>query len=549
MAKIPGNKPPTSKTPATEAEPTKKNAEAPRAPKTKVKGRVLPKPKPSIGDKFEDAMGKGLDKTLHAMTKAGLAEPIIKKGLKIAGAPGASKDTPPEFLEGIAKSAANILRGEYGCRATKKSFEERSGNFISQALQGSPMGEELKEVDAFHNEAFVREMEQTSGARFSDGNKVEFLIDGPQSFGKRFELIDNAKESISLMTWHIYEDDTGIEMCKRIAAKAREGVEVKVIVDDKIAMRSTGEKTLKVLEEAGAKVIRWSDPENCAVGNHCKLMIIDNEAAVVGGMNPGNVYSHASQTEAVESYDGPKWRDTDMLVEGPAVIDNLELFAAFWNEQVFAFSEVYDPEIYGTVYADKDALLAKVGKPGKSKAAVVNHVPDDDNFKIYSSILKAIDGATKTIDIENAYFLNLPGLEQLLQAALMRGVQVRILTNSKTSVDEPLVSEPIMKSLPELVESGAEVYLKKGDTLHSKFMIVDGSFVSVGSLNLHPRSLFYDAEMAMSLIDPDAAATLGKAFENDLEDKFAQKIDKTADLKVKSTWYNRFIKKYFYDHL
>jgi len=53
----------------------------------------------------------------------------------------------------------------------------------------------------------------------------------------------------------------------------------------------------------------------------------------------------------------------------------------------------------------------------------------------------------------------------------------------------------------------------------------------------------------MSLIDPDAATTLGKAFENDLEDKFSQKIDKTADLKVKSTWYNRFIKKYFYDHL
>ena len=60
----------------------------------------------------------------------------------------------------------------------------------------------------------------------------------------------------------------------------------------------------------------------------------------------------------------------------------------------------------------------------------------------------------KTIDIENAYFLNVPGLNQLLHAALMRGVEVRILTNSKTSVDEPLLSEPIMKSLPDLVESG-----------------------------------------------------------------------------------------------
>ena len=53
----------------------------------------------------------------------------------------------------------------------------------------------------------------------------------------------------------------------------------------------------------------------------------------------------------------------------------------------------------------------------------------------------------------------------------------------------------------------------------------------------------------MSVIDPDAAKSLGKAFENDLGDEFAKKIDKTEDLAVKSTWYNRFIKKYFSDHL
>ena len=124
-----------------------------------------------------------------------------------------------------------------------------------------------------------------------------------------------------------------------------------------------------------------------------------------------------------------------------------------------------------------------------------------------------------------------------------------MLTNSNISVDEPLVSEPIMKSLPALVESGAEVYLKKGDTLHSKFMVVDDSFVSVSSLNLHPRSLFYDTEVAVNVIDEDAAMKLRSTFEEDLASELAKKIEKPQDLAVNSKWYNRFIERYFRDHL
>ena len=106
-----------------------------------------------------------------------------------------------------------------------------------------------------------------------------------------------------------------------------------------------------------------------------------------------------------------------------------------------------------------------------------------------------------------------------------------------------------MKSLPDLHEAGAEIYLKKGATLHSKFMVVDDVFASVSSFNLHPRSLYYDSEMAVNIIDEEAALQLREQFDADVSEDKAIAVKSLKDLEVDSTWYNRFIKKFFFRHL
>ena len=231
-------------------------------------------------------------------------------------------------------------------------------------------------------------------------------------------------------------------------------------------------------------------------------------------------------------------------MSGPGGVDQEALFVSYWNSQIEKQGLALEP-----MSMDREALLARADRTGTSKVAVVEHKPDDETYDVLSTMMKAVSGATKSVDIENAYFLTLPGMDQLLQAALMRGVKVRIFTNSNKSVDEPLVSEPIMKALPDLMASGAEIYLKKGDTLHSKFMVGDDAFVSVGSFNLHPRSLYYDTEMAVNIIDEDAAKTLREQFDRDVSGDEAVAIEDIKDLEVESTWYNRFIAKYFARHL
>ncbi len=489
------------------------------------------------GDWFENAMFGALDSVLYGLNATGLAKPAVNLALSVA-----ASGNKPEWYVGTSEHAAMMLAAEYEERDTRKSFAERTAEYLAEAKVGTVAGMQLNGGTAFENAKFVKELEQAGNAKFTAGNSVEFLIDGPKAFAKRNEMIENATDSIHLLTWSIYDDATGIDLCKRLVKKSKEGVDVKVIVDRNIARQRDSSETLDYLEANGIEVILWEDPEHIQYGNHCKMMVVDGTKAIAGGINPGNYYSHGWNVDP--SYDGPKWRDTDVYVSGPGGVDQEALFVSYWNSQI----EKQNLDV-APMSMDRDALLARADRSGTSKVAVVEHKPDDESYDVLSTMMKAVSGATKTVDIENAYFLTLPGMDQLLYAALARGVKVRIFTNSNKSVDEPLVSEPIMKALPDLLAAGAEIYLKKGDTLHSKFMVVDETFVSLGSLNLHPRSLYYDTEMAVNIIDENAAKTLRAQFDRDIAAEEAVAAKSAKDLEIESTWYNRFIKKYFSRHL
>jgi cardiolipin synthase len=136
--------------------------------------------------------------------------------------------------------------------------------------------------------------------------------------------------------------------------------------------------------------------------------------------------------------------------------------------------------------------------------------------EVLLSILKAFDGARRTIDVENAYYVRIPSVEAALVAAVRRGVRVRLLTNSPGSLDEPILSYAIVASAGALADAGGEVWLRRGTTLHSKFLVVDGRFAQVGSFNLHPRSHRLEGEAVVNVVDEGFAQELTAAFEADL---------------------------------
>jgi len=361
------------------------------------------------------------------------------------------------------------------------------------------------------------------GAPFRPADGARPLIDGPASFTERERLIRGAKRTLHVLTWALYDDLTGWEAARWFVERARAGVAVRLVVDGRVAAQRLHEPPVRWLEEqtraardAGTPipltVIRWSDPARPYDGLHRKVIVADGEAAIVGGMNFGDVYSHRNPKDA------RRWRDTDLLVTGPAAREAERVFVATWNPQAKRAGVA--------ALAEPPAATAADGLGAAQVAFVVSAPGAEDSVLL--SLLLAIEGARTTVLIENAYVIRLAPLEDALRRAIARGVRVRVLSNSPETLDEPVLSYGIVETLLGLAAAGAEVYAKTGATLHSKFVVVDGVFSQVGSYNLHPRSYRLEHEVAANVIGAHTAAVLTKAFDDDVAT--ARRVRGPADL-------------------
>ncbi|HBA61828.1 MAG TPA: hypothetical protein DCZ92_13660 [Elusimicrobia bacterium] len=465
--------------------------------------------------------------------------------------PGLSEEkasVPPEFAGtepvsyiGLAATIWNTIRSKVSdtgwLPGTEKpaSFEEISDRVLKASKSTAFPARQAGQPSLFTDGGFINEFENATGARFSGGHSAKFLIDGVESFRVRDSLIKNAKKSLLVSSWAFYDDTTGYEAAQMLIEKKKQGLDVKVMIDNNVSS-SHGRKVVKLMEAAGVEVVRHNDPDRAGDIWHVKIMIVDDKYAIAGGMNFGDVYSHKGSGSV-------KWRDTDVIFSGPAVLDSKKLIGDQWNANVakkkLPFKSV---DVRGPQNADFEGGSAQV-------SVLLSNPPK--TAPILISIIKAMYGATKTINIENAYFVAIPVVSQAVIEALDRGVEVNILTNSKESIDaegKPII-DAMAKCLIPLVQSGAKVYLKQGEaqTLHSKFMTVDGEFASIGSYNLHPRGERSDAELNVNVLDRGSVAQLDAVFARDLS--LAKKVRSAKELEGQPGWLSKIMSKYFYEQL
>ncbi len=429
------------------------------------------------------------------------------------------KNMPPEKQAYAEAALANSIEAIVKLRGLTLDSQ------YNRYREWSKLSEEMTDqVDKSQKKQ--RDVLDLSGSSWVRTEAAEILVNGTASFAKRNQLMKEAKSSINILTWAIYDDVTGTQLADLLIAKKQENpkLEIRVMVDGQIAVGPGHSVQVGRLEHAGIQVSRWFNTEYNYVGQHRKVMIVDDMHSISGGLNFGDVYSHQNPDLKV-----PRWRDTDVYMKGAgAQAANREIFAKLWNDQLRM-----QPKLkYARMKLDDV-------KPSQSgiEVAVINNDPIESQksgSKINLTILKAIREANDKVDIENAYIILFPALKREIEDALKRGVKVRVFTNSGESVDEPAVSTPILRSVSDFMAMpGAKVYTKKGATLHSKILVVDGKFAMVMSHNLHPRSERMEGEMAVAIRDAAFATNLHKVFDNDVSPENAYEPKSQADLNVK----------------
>ena len=337
---------------------------------------------------------------------------------------------------------------------------------------------------------------RAAGGRPVPGNEVALLIDGPNTYRAMLDAIAAAQRWVHFENYIIRSDSAGWRFAELLAARAREGVQVRVLYDWFGSM-ATARAFWRYLRKAGVQVRAFHPPQLVDVlanvsRNHRKLVVADGTRAVLGGLCIGSEWTG-------ETYRGGQpWRDTAVDIHGPAAAVLDQTFGTAWE---LTGSEVPPDQRAGVVEPVGSADVRIIsGEPGRERA--------------YRVIELLAAGSVERLWITDAYLVAPPRLFQALRDAGRDGVDVRLLVPG--SSDLPLIRNLTRIGYRDLLRSGVRIYEWDGPMLHAKTIICDDQWVRIGSSNLNPSSLLGNYELDVLIEDPALAGAMEAQFRRDV---------------------------------
>lgn len=345
------------------------------------------------------------------------------------------------------------------------------------------------------------------------GNAVELLIDGPRTYQAMFTAIERAKSYILVESFIFEEALHGdLKLSVLLSQAAQRGVRVYVLYDA-IGSLTTDAQFLEGLKQSGVSLCAFNpinplDDRFAGLNqrDHRKIVVVDGLDSFAGGINFSQAYRIASKQARSGGFSKQEsldqgWRDTHIGLKGTAAKHLEQLFREIWRVG----------ECPGEILPPFDE---KAEKAGNTLVQLVAGTPKDDANEIYVTLLSVLTYAQKSIDITMAYFVPDDALEQALIDAAKRGVAVRIILPSYSDFSGVFYAG--RAHYDDLLEAGVKLYELESAFLHSKSIVVDGVWSSVGSTNFDWRSFVHNYEISVCVIDEGFARVMAGAFDADL---------------------------------
>ncbi|MEO8216304.1 MAG: phospholipase D-like domain-containing protein [Acidobacteriota bacterium] len=360
--------------------------------------------------------------------------------------------------------------------------------------------------------AMLPSIASLSDGTLDSGNEIELLQNG-QFFERLIPDLEAAKETIHFETYLWHKGEIGTRLATIFAAKARQGVEVRLTLDSN-GTRPMPNELEKMMKEAGCKISKYHHFTLASIGkfnnrDHRKICVIDGRIGYTGGHDVAPEWTGNARNKH-------EFRDTSVRVRGPIVNRLQGAFSENWIEQtgeVLAGPKYFPPPL----------------TPGHAVAHLAYMTPMGGNSAVALMYYLGIVSAKKEIIIENPYFLPDPEGLKALEAAAKRGVVIRIVLPATTVTDAPIVQHASHHHFGDLLKYGIHIYEYQTTLLHQKIMIVDNQWACVGSTNFDDRSFELNDEISMGIVDPAIISGLKKAFESDLKTSVERHLDEWRD--------------------
>ena len=338
-------------------------------------------------------------------------------------------------------------------------------------------------------------------AYLTQNNSIDMFSDGKDFFRSLMKDIKAAKYSIDIEFYIIKPDFIGQRLLKLLTDKAKEGVQVRLLIDA-LGSRRISDRKLKDFIDAGGKVEYFFKPKfkylnfDLNYRNHRKIVVIDNKYGYIGGFNIAKEYLRFKKKFGY-------WRDTHLRIVGNSVQDLKAIFLMDWSVERGERRDFDEIDFYSE--NTKSDIAVQIVMSG----------PDSVKEQIKRSMMRMITFAGEKIYLQTPYFVPDRAMLESLKMAAQSGVDVKIMIPCMP--DHPFVYWANYSYCGELIKSGARVFRYENGFLHAKTLVVDGEVSTVGSANFDVRSFRLNFEANAFVYDKEFATKMEKTFEDDMK--------------------------------
>ena len=338
------------------------------------------------------------------------------------------------------------------------------------------------------------------GSNYYEGNHAEVFDNGTDKFNALLADIAAAQHYINLQYYIIVDDNIGSRVLSALEERARAGVKVRIIYDH-VGSFKLSRRALRRLKEAGAEAYPFFKvvfpPFGTRINwrNHRKIAVIDGTVGYIGGMNVADRYIDGGKMF-------PMWRDLHLRVTGPAVAALQQSFAVDWN---FMGHPLLVDEVRPARHPHSNIGMQ-----------LVTGGPTTQWMNMTLIFQQAISEAKKCVYILTPYFIPTEGLVQTLQVAALSKVDVRLIVPRRS--DSDMLRWASCSYVQECLRAGIKVYFYEKGMLHSKAVIIDDDFCTVGSTNFDFRSFEHNFEANMLIYSTEFNARMKALFMRELHD-------------------------------
>jgi cardiolipin synthase A/B len=374
-------------------------------------------------------------------------------------------------------------------------------------LRGTPVhsvlvGPERGLPPAVSDPLFARTMEQLARTHIGGGNHVEILQDGDGTYPLLWRDILAAQETLNLQLYFSIPGVVADTMAMHLANRARAGVKVLLLLDAFGSQHLRGE-WVNNLRDAGVDVqwlrpMRWYKMDRLGTRSHVRAIIIDGRIGYTGGFGLADYWLGDGRRE-------DQWRETNVRFTGPAVSALQAAFVAAWAE---ATGEL--------IVGERFFPAANLSEEGGVSAGLLFTTPTLGSTAAERFMAISIASARERLYVANSYFVPSDDFRRMLVDAARRGVDVRILTAGPAS-DISSTRYAGRSYYEELMVAGVRIYEYTPTMMHAKTFVIDGMWSTIGSLNFDNRSLAFNDESNIVVLDAEFGAAMEEMFMADLE--------------------------------